>query len=122
MVYASNSLDHTKNPDVCIKQMFGVLRLHGTMYIEGYVREGSHHGWKGLNQSDLIPFCPHLYLRRKGGEIQNITKNLSLRKIHYKRKTEDRWFSIAWQKISNNEVVHRPQQNAIQDSYSRRAA
>ena len=102
LVYASNSLDHTRNPDMCIKQMFDVLRPYGILCIESYVSEGSHLGWYGLHQHDLMPVYSDLHLRRRKGEPQNITTNLSLRKIHFQRKTEERWFSIAWQKIPDN--------------------
>ena len=99
LVYASNSLDHTRDPRMCIRQMFAVLKPYGVLCIEGYVREGSHLGWYGLHQHDLIPIRSDLHLAGREGKTTNITRNLSLREVHFQRSMDQRWFSMAWQKI-----------------------
>ena len=102
LVYASNSLDHTRDPRMCIRQMFAVLKPYGVLCIEGYVREGSHLGWYGLHQHDLIPIRPDLHLAGREGKTTNITRNLSLREVHFQRSMDQRRFSMAWQKIPNS--------------------
>jgi len=102
LVYASNSLDHTRDPRRCIKQMFAVLKPCGIICIEGYVREGSHLGWYGLHKHDLIPIRPDLCLAGKAGKIANVTQALSLREVHFQRRVDHRWFSMAWQKIPDS--------------------
>ena len=99
LVYASNSLDHTRDPRICMKQMFAVLKPYGVICVEGYVKEGSYLGWYGLHQHDLTPIRPNLYHSRKTGQTTNITQELSLREVHFQRSTDQRWFSMAWQKI-----------------------
>ncbi len=101
IVYASNSLDHTMYPDLCIKQMYSMLKQYGVMYIESWVREGTQAEWKGLHQHNLVPIGDDLYLEEKDGCTKNITKDLSLKRVYFRMKKRQgkKWFSFAWQKL-----------------------
>jgi SAM-dependent methyltransferase len=104
LVYASNSLDHTDSPAVCIRRMFDMLKPYGILFVESHEREGSHQDWYGLHQYDLIPEAPNLCLKTKDGKAQNITKDLPLKQIFLWRRPEERYFAAAWQKIPTRNV------------------
>lgn len=104
LVYASNSLDHTDNPALCIKCMSDMLKPDGVLFVESHEKEGSHHHWYGLHQYDLMLESPNLCLGTKNGTIQNITKNLPLKQIFFRRKTGERYFTVAWQKTASEAI------------------
>jgi len=53
MVYASNSLDHCKDPHRVVAGVSVVLKPHGVFIVCGNVREGSRTCWQGYHKHDL---------------------------------------------------------------------
>lgn len=53
LIFCCNALDHTQSPDRVLAAACAVLRPGGTLYLQGYVREGSANQFRGLHQHDL---------------------------------------------------------------------
>jgi len=104
LVYASNSLDHTDSPALCIRCMSDMLKPDGVLFVESYEKEGSYHHWYGLHQYDLTLESPDLYLGTRNDGMQNITEDLPLKQIYFRRKPGERYFRVAWQKTTNKAI------------------
>ncbi len=55
IVFSQNALDHAIDVARCIENIHGVLSKDGILFLQGFVREGSHKKWMGLHQHDLAP-------------------------------------------------------------------
>lgn len=54
LVFCCNALDHSQSPGKTLAEMCHVLRPGGTLYLQGYSREGSANHFHGLHQHDLF--------------------------------------------------------------------
>jgi len=100
IVYSRNALDHTFNPQLCIKNMVAVLKNKGFLYICGNVKEGTKVHWQGLHKHDLVLADGNLCHYNQEGKMTNLTKDLNI-KLVYKSKTGDspgNWFTVVFQK------------------------
>jgi SAM-dependent methyltransferase len=82
LAYASNALDHTRDPRKCLEEITRVLRGGGLLFCEGFVREGTNAGWSGLHQHDLVPEDGHLVRYDRQGRRQTLTTGLGLECLH----------------------------------------
>jgi SAM-dependent methyltransferase len=60
IAYSSNAIDHTASPRRSMEQLARTVRRGGIILCEGFEREGSHEGWWGLHQHDLVAEEGHL--------------------------------------------------------------
>lgn len=78
IVYSRNALDHAMDVRRGIEAATEVLRDGGVLYLEGFVREGTHGGWQGLHQHDLVPEGGALIHYDRRGNRTNVTDQLGL--------------------------------------------
>jgi SAM-dependent methyltransferase len=78
IVYSRNALDHAMDVRRCIEGAAEVLRDGGVLYLEGFVREGTHEGWQGLHQNDLVPEGGALIHYDRRGKRTSLTEHLDL--------------------------------------------
>lgn len=85
LVYCCNALDHTQSPAKTLAEMCGVLMPGGTLFLQGYSREGSANRFHGLHQHDLFLepggrlMCQdRLWPLRRGGRTRCISESLPL--------------------------------------------
>jgi len=65
-----------------MSQISQVFRRGGIVYLEGFVRNGSHENWAGLHQHDLAPENGRLIHFSRDGTRTDLTSALSLQCIH----------------------------------------
>ena len=68
MAYASNVLDHVKNPLKCLYGMHRLVKPNGFIMIQGNVNEGTRTKWKGMHGYDLSIRNKTLVMRNRKGE------------------------------------------------------
>jgi len=85
LVFCCNALDHTQSPGQTVSEMCRVLRPGGTLFLQGYSREGSANRFHGLHQHDLYILdggrlmCEdRLWPLRRGGRARCISESLPL--------------------------------------------
>ena len=50
LVYARNSIDHTYNPEMAVRNMIDVVKVGSYVLLEHKLNEADHQNWKGLHQ------------------------------------------------------------------------
>lgn len=103
MSYASNALDHTKDPPLCFKNMISLTKVNGCIMIQGAVNEGTRTNWLGLHKHNMwidgeILFCCSRY-----GVPVNLTKGYPLEFVDNRQTLigGNPWFSITYRKVSS---------------------
>ncbi len=94
LVFCCNALDHTQSPGLAVAEMCRVLRPGGTLFLQGYSREGSANKFHGLHQHDLYVLeggrlmCEdRLWPLRRGGRARCISETLPLDVISQSEET-----------------------------------
>lgn len=98
IVYSRNALDHAQNVRKSIESIYLVLKQDGIFFLEGFVKEGTHTGWSGLHQHDLVPINGELFRYDKKGCSINVT---SAFKCIYQEQTglyPGDWYKIIFKK------------------------
>ena len=72
IVFAQNSLDHTQNPILCLKNSYLLLKKYGILYIKSNVKEGSRKNWMGLHKYDIFFQDDKLLLSNKKKKVTNL--------------------------------------------------
>jgi SAM-dependent methyltransferase len=80
--YSRNALDHAVSPRTCLEGMRHVLRKGGIIFLEGFVREGTRQGRRGLHRHDLVPEKGHLIRYDKRGVATNLTGDMGLKCLY----------------------------------------
>jgi SAM-dependent methyltransferase len=55
LVYSRNALDHAYDPLAALKEMIGVCRVGGVVFLEGTVNEGKRNNYQGLHNWNFMP-------------------------------------------------------------------
>ncbi len=101
LIYMRNSLDHTQYPRIVLANAVELLAPEGILYLEGYVKEGTHARWQGLHQFDFVPGEGSLTCTSEQGETCNLLANLPLTIIEH--ATEDlpqgTWYNLVLRKL-----------------------
>lgn len=103
IVYSRNALDHAVDVRRCIEAAAEVLRDGGVLYLEGFVREGTHGRWQGLHQHDLVPENGALIHYDRRGKRTDVTDQLGLGCV-VEKKTGDGpgcWYVLVLRKGSS---------------------
>jgi SAM-dependent methyltransferase len=76
IAYVCNALDHTLSPRACVENMAAVVRPGGFIYIEGFSREGTNEGWRGLHRFDLFPAKGRVLCQERRRAARDLTGGL----------------------------------------------
>lgn len=106
LVYSSNAIDHSQDPQKIIENLYVILKPGGHLYLHGFIKEGSAANWLGLHKWNIEVSGDDLLLSNRDGSINkiNMTENLKLKVFH-------RWvegnnigdmYSIIYEKIDEN--------------------
>jgi SAM-dependent methyltransferase len=103
IAYSQNAIDHTESPQKCISNMSTVLKIGGILYISGHISEGTHMGWYGLHQHDLVPLGDGLLDIDRMGKSIDIIKGLGLIRVSCEKAGDapGDWFTIIYKKVPN---------------------
>ena len=100
LAYASNVLDHSKDPVKCFDNLIRLLVSNGIIVVQGNVKEGSRTGWSGLHKHDLYVENNDLWCTSKKTPPVCLSDRFNLNFV-IKREilfNGNPWFSITYQK------------------------
>jgi SAM-dependent methyltransferase len=85
LVYSQNSIDHSQNPKIFVKNLVYLVKKDGFLVLHGFMNEGSNAGWLGLHQWNIDVEGDGLVLSNRLGNInrESLTDELDL-KVEFK--------------------------------------
>ena len=105
MSYASNALDHTKDPSLCFKNMVSLTKVNGYIMIQGGVNEATRANWLGLHKHNMWIDREALFCCSKYSVPINLVKGYPLEFVNSRQTLIEGnpWFSITYKKVSSYE-------------------
>lgn len=105
MSYASNSLDHTKYPSICFKNMISLTKVNGYVMIQGGINEGTRANWLGLHKHNMWTEGEALFCCSRYGVPVNLIKECPLEFVGSRQALIEGnpWFSITYRRVSSYE-------------------
>ncbi len=100
IVYSGNALDHARNVKKCVNSIYKILKKNGFLFLEGFIKEGTHSHWQGLHQHDLTIEDGELIRYNRKGYKTNITADLGFLCVHQEQagKKAGDWYKIILKK------------------------
>ncbi len=108
IVWIHNALDHSRDPQIVLKQMVKVLKPGGYLYVQGWSKEGTAEGWYGLHQHDIYLAPGNRLICESRIQTENdpfifarcINEDLPLELIESSEPTADVkiWVKMVWRK------------------------
>jgi len=100
IAYASNALDHTSNPQLCMNHLVYLTKVGGYIVIHGGVNEGTRTNWRGLHKHNIWVDGDKLMCKTQHGKpfnliigpIEKVTGREELR-------VNNPWFSVMYRRI-----------------------
>jgi len=99
IAYASNVLDHTSNPQLCMNHLVYLTKVGGYIIIQGNINEGTRTDWQGLHKYDIWIDGENLICKTQHGK----PFKLNIGPIEFVTVREDKlesnhWFSILYRR------------------------
>lgn len=113
LIYAENSLDHTRDPIAALEDSFAILRPGGVIYLAHWINEGEREDYSGFHQWNFCSANGSFFIANENAGEVNITELFSgLAEIRTKetRFLEKPWLEVIIRKnqtISNNSLYER---------------
>ena len=106
MGYASNVLDHSKDPAKCLRNMVSLIKCGGIIIVQGNTNEGDRSEWKGLHRFNIWLDNDKLMCRTRDGAPIDLTEGLHLRKIDEMRIdfSGNPWFSVSYEVVTHGDL------------------
>ncbi len=101
MCYASNVLDHSKDPEQCFKNMIELTKNGGLIMVQGNVNEGERTHWTGLHKYNMWIEGDRLMCSTRQGEPVELTDKTTLERVDGRNVLLDGnpWFSVTYRKV-----------------------
>ncbi len=101
MCYASNVLDHSKDPVRCFRNMVKLTKNGGLIMVQGNVNEGERTKWVGLHKYNMWVEGDRLMCSTKQGDVVELTEEMPLEKVDGRETLLDGnpWFSITYRRV-----------------------
>ncbi len=101
MCYASNVLDHSKDPAQCFRNMIELTRIGGLIMVQGNVNEGDRTKWSGLHKYNMWMQGDKLMCSTSDGDVVELTVGVALERVDGRETLLDGnpWFSVTYKRV-----------------------
>jgi SAM-dependent methyltransferase len=84
LVYTRNSLDHSTDPLLFVKNLYKITKKEGYIILAGHIKTGTNEHWIGLHKWDIEAEDDKLLLTNQNKTIrkQNLFENLNVSLVH----------------------------------------
>jgi len=105
MTYASNSLDHSKDPFLCFQNMISLTKVNGYIMVQGGIKEGSRANWLGLHKHNMWIEGEDLFCCSRYGIPVNLNTGCPIEFVASRHALIEGypWFSITYRRVSSYE-------------------
>jgi len=100
IAYASNVLDHTSNPQLCMNHLVYLIRVGGYIIIQGNTNEGSRTDWQGLHKHNIWVEGKHIMCKTQHGKKFRLSIGPIDMISHRERILQGNpWFSVVFRRL-----------------------
>ena len=97
IAYASNVLDHTSNPQLCMNHLVYLTRVGGYIIIQGNANEGTRTDWQGLHKHDIWIEGKNIMCKTQYGKKFKLNIG-PINMVSYRERSLEKnpWFSVVF--------------------------